>query len=226
MPQKRAAMNWLTQNTSQIMDYALQHIVLSALPIIIGTLIAVPLARLANGARLTRVSLYVASSVLYAIPSLPLLIFLPALLGTRILDPINIEVALTIYAVAIMLTSASHAFLSIDSNAMHAADAMGFGVWKKFFQVELPLAGTQLLAGIRVVSVSTISLVTVGSLIGVNSLGFFFLEGYQRDFPFEIWVGIVGTALIALIFDQILAASGRLLMPWNRHGPAGRGSVA
>ncbi|MFT9233074.1 MAG: ABC transporter permease, partial [Bifidobacterium sp.] len=91
-------MNWLTQNTSQIMDYALQHIVLSALPIIIGTLIAVPLARLANGARLTRVSLYVASSVLYAIPSLPLLIFLPALLGTRILDPINIEVALTIYA--------------------------------------------------------------------------------------------------------------------------------
>ncbi|MFT8358581.1 ABC transporter permease [Bifidobacterium aquikefiri] len=208
-------MNWLILNWAQILHYALQHMLLSVFPILLGTLVAVPLARLANGFRLTRSSIYVASSVLYAIPSLPLLIFLPALLGTKILNPVNIEVALTIYAIAIMLTSASHAFLSIDPSVIHAADAMGFGAWKKFVQVELPLAGSQLLAGIRVVSVSTISLVTVGSLIGVNSLGFFFLEGYQRDFPLEIWVGIAATALIALLFDQILAICGRVLMPWN-----------
>ncbi|MFT8704527.1 ABC transporter permease [Bifidobacterium aquikefiricola] len=214
------------QNWTQILDYALQHMLLSVFPIILGTLIAVPLARVANQRRLTRSSMYVVSSVLYAIPSLPLLIFLPALLGTKILNPVNIEVALTIYAIAIMLTSASHALLSIDPSVMHAADAMGFGAWGKFFQVELPLSGSQLLAGIRVVSVSTISLITVGSLIGVNSLGFFFIEGYQRDFPLEIWVGIAATALIALLFDQILAFCGRALMPWNHHRETARDGVA
>lgn len=219
-------MNWLMQNWTQILDYALQHMLLSVFPIILGTLIAVPLARVANQRRLTRSSMYVVSSVLYAIPSLPLLIFLPALLGTKILNPVNIEVALTIYAIAIMLTSASHALLSIDPSVMHAADAMGFGAWGKFFQVELPLSGSQLLAGIRVVSVSTISLITVGSLIGVNSLGFFFIEGYQRDFPLEIWVGIAATALIALLFDQILAFCGRALMPWNHHRETARDGVA
>jgi osmoprotectant transport system permease protein len=82
--------------------------------------------------------------------------------------------------------------------------------------VELPLAGPVLLAGLRVVSVSTVSLVTVGSVIGVNSLGFFFIDGYQRAFFTEVWVGIIGTVLIALVFDMLLVLLGRLLMPWSR----------
>ena len=101
-------------------------------------------------------------------------------------------------------------FLSV----LLSATAVGFSTWRRFWSVELPLAGPVLLSGIRVVSVSTISLLSVGSVIGVTSLGYFFLDGFQRDFPLEIIVGIFGTIVIAVVFDMVLAGVGRLLLPW------------
>jgi osmoprotectant transport system permease protein len=82
-----------------------------------------------------------------------------------------------------------------------------------------------MLAGVRVVSVSTVSLVSVGSLLGVPSLGNLFLDGYQRSFPTEIVIGIVGSVLIAVVFDLVLVACGWLLLPWNRRrlGTSARG---
>ncbi len=84
------------------------------------------------------------------------------------------------------------------------------------FGVELPLAGPVLLAGLRVVSVSTVSLVSIGALIGVDNLGSLFTDGFRRDFQTEIVVGIVATVLIALIYDVLLVLVGRLLMPWAK----------
>ena len=84
--------------------------------------------------------------------------------------------------------------------------------------MELPLAGSVLLAGARVVSASTVSLVSVGSLVGVHGLGYFFTDGFNRSFPTEILAGVIGTAVVALIFDLVLVALGKLLMPWTRAG--------
>jgi osmoprotectant transport system permease protein len=78
---------------------------------------------------------------------------------------------------------------------------------------------------VRVVSVSTVSLVSVGSIIGVSSLGNLFLDGYLRNFPTEIVVGIIGTLLIAVIFDLILVLIGRLLMPWTRKTGSARRNI-
>lgn len=209
-------MTWLMSNWNHIIEYAAQHTLLSVIPIFFATLIAIPIGRIANRYNTSRAFLHVTASMLYAIPSLPLFIILPSILGTRILNPINVEVALTMYAAALLLTSSSDGFSSIDPTILLSANAMGYSPWKRFISVELPLAGPVILAGIRVASVSTVSLVTVGSLIGVNSLGYYFLEGYQRNFALEIWVGVIGTALIALLFDRLIALSGRILMPWIR----------
>lgn len=209
-------MNFVADNWDQISQYGFQHLWLSLIPIVVGTAVALPIGWLAHRYRLSRGALLSIAGVLYAIPSLPLFIVLPSLLGTKILSPINVVVALSIYAVALMVRTASDAFGSIDDEALLSASAVGYGRWRRFWGVELPLAGPVLLAGVRVVAVSTVSLVTVGSLIGVNSFGYFFIDGYQRSYPTEIWVGIIGTVLIALVIDLVLVLLGRVAMPWAR----------
>jgi osmoprotectant transport system permease protein len=73
-----------------------------------------------------------------------------------------------------------------------------------------------LIAGLRVVAVSTVSLATVGAVLGVKSLGLLFTDGIQRNIPEEILAGIVATVAIALAIDLALVTLGRLLMPWSR----------
>jgi osmoprotectant transport system permease protein len=208
--------NWVVTNWSQVSAYGLAHIWLSIPPIVIGFALSVPLGWVANRYRASRGVLLTVGGILYAIPSLPLFALLPSLIGTRILDPINVEIALTLYALALMLRTTADGLAAVSGDVKLSASAIGYGAARRFFGVELPLAGPVLLAGLRVVSVSTVSLVTIGSVIGVNSLGFFFIDGYQRAFFTEVWVGIIGTVLIALVFDGLLVLLGRWLMPWTR----------
>ena len=81
---------------------------------------------------------------------------------------------------------------------------MGYRPLRRFVTVELPLSVPVLSAGVRVASVSNISLVSVGALIGVSSLGSLFTDGFRRDFTAEIVVGVLGTVVLALVFDLIL----------------------
>ena len=219
-------MNWVVENWSQVSEYGLAHIWLSIPPIVIGFVLSVPLGWVANRYRASRGVLLTVGGILYAIPSLPLFALLPSLIGTRILDPVNVEIALTLYALALMLRTTADGLAAVDGDVKLSASAMGYGAARRFFGVELPLAGPVLLAGLRVVSVSTVSLVTIGSVIGVNSLGFFFIDGYQRAFFTEVWVGIIGTVLIALVFDGLLVLLGRWLMPWTRRQRTATRNVA
>ncbi|WP_221583899.1 ABC transporter permease [Microbacterium sp. G2-8] len=219
-------MSWILANLDQIAQYGAQHLVLAVIPTIIGALVSLPLGWLANRHGVGRGVLLGASGLLYAIPSLPLFIVMPALLGTQILDPVNVVVAMSFYALALMVRTSADALASVDGELRLAASAVGFSGWQRFWGVDLPAAGPVLLAGLRVVSVSTVSLVTVGSLIGVQSLGYFFVDGYQRGFATEIAVGIVGTVLIALALDAALVVAGRLLMPWTRRVRRPREAVA
>lgn len=209
-------MTWAWDNRDRILDLALTHMWLSAIPIVLGFVIALPIGWYANKRRWFRGPVLGLGSVLYSIPSLPLFVILPSIIGTRILDSANVVVALTIYATAIMVRSASDAFESVSGSVLDAAEATGYSGPQRGFGVELPLAGPVLLAGLRVVSVSTVSLVSVGALIGVSSLGSFFTDGFQRDFTTEIMVGVVGIVVIALLFDAVLVLAGRILMPWAR----------
>jgi osmoprotectant transport system permease protein len=215
-------MNWFAENWQQLLAYTAAHVGLSIPPIVVGFALSLPLGWLANRYRASRGVLLSGAGILYAIPSLPLFVLLPSIIGTKILDPLNVEVALSLYALALMLRTTADGLAAVDGDVKLSATAVGYGAWRRFFGVELPLAGPVLLAGLRVVSVSTVSLVTIGSVIGVNSLGFYFLDGYQRDFPLEVWVGIVGTLIIALVFDGVLTLGGRFLMPWTTRRAARR----
>lgn len=209
-------MNWVVNNLGLIAELTVQHVRLSIVPIVLGFVIALPLGWLAYRFRLTRGIVLTAAGLLYTIPSLALFVILPPLLGILYLSEANVTIALTMYAVAIMARSVADALHSVDPAPRQSATAMGYSDWRRFWGVELPLAGPVLLAGLRVVAVSTVSLVTVGILVGVQSLGYLFTNGYERNIVEEVFAGVVMTVVVALAFDRALVLLGRLLMPWTR----------
>lgn len=211
-------MEWFLANTGMILERGGQHLVLALVPMALGLLISIPLAQLARQNSALRSVVLTASSLLYTIPSLALFIILPTILGTRILDPLNVVVALTIYAVALLVRAALDAFDSVDADVSQAAQAMGFKPLARFLQVDLPLSLPVLFAGLRVVSVSNISLVSVAALLGVGNLGMLFTDGLQRDFVTEVVVGIVALLILALLMDAVLVLLERILTPWERAG--------
>lgn len=209
-------MTWVLDHLGDIWSLTLSHISLTVPAILIGFVIAVPLGYWASKSRVARSVLLTLGNIAYTIPGIALVVLIPVLLGLQIINPLNVVVALTLYAVAIMIRSAADAFTSVSGDVRLSASAQGYSAGQLFWRVELPLAGPVLLAGIRVVSVSTISLATVGSLVGIHSLGDYFTDGFQRSFPTETITGLVVVLLLAAVFDLILSTIGRILLPWNR----------
>lgn len=209
-------MTWAWDNREQLVSLTLSHLSIALPAIVVSLLLAVPLGLLAHHRAWARPVLLTGGGLLYALPSLPLFVAMPAILGTKILDPLNLIVALIGYGGALLVRTATEAFDSVPGEVRQSASAMGHSAAQRFWRVDLPLAGPPLLAGLRVVSASTLSLVSVGALVGVPSLGSLFTDGYQRSFLAEILAGIVGTVLLALLCDALLVLGGRLLMPWVR----------
>jgi osmoprotectant transport system permease protein len=219
-------MVWLWQNLELVLGLTLDHARLSVVPVLVSLIASIPLGWLASQNRVLRTVLLTVGGILFTIPSLALFASLPAILGTRILDESNVVVALCIYGVAVMVRGSADAFASVPRDVIGSSTAIGYSRWGRFWAVELPLAGPVLLASIRVVSVTTVSLLSVGSVIGVTTLGYLFLDGYQRSFPTEVVIGIIFIVIIALLFDLVLVLLGRVLLPWTRVLPKGaRASV-
>jgi osmoprotectant transport system permease protein len=210
--------SWIPANAERILALTVEHLRLALIPVVVGLLLSVPLGWLANHHRVARAVLVPAAGVLYTIPSLTLFVVLPGILGTRILSEINIIVALTLYTVALLVRNVADALAAVPGLVVAAATAMGYRPARRFLDIELPLAIPVLIAGLRVATVSSISLVSVGALIGVGGLGEFFTEGFQLQFPTEIVTGIVLIVLLALAGDAVLLLIGRVLTPWNRAG--------
>lgn len=208
-------MTWVLANLPLIGSSTLSHLLLSIPAIVLSFVLSVPLGWFANRYHWSRTTLLTAAGLLYAIPSLPLFVVLPTVLGFGVRDRANVIIALTLYGVALMVRSSADALASVGSPVRLSSTALGYSSAGRFFSVELPLAGPVLLAGLRVVSVSTISLVTVSSLLGVDNLGLLFVDGFQRGIMAEVLTGIIATVVLALVVDGLLVLLGRLTMPWT-----------
>jgi osmoprotectant transport system permease protein len=108
----------------------------------------------------------------------------------------------------------------VDDDLRMAAVSMGFKPTARFLQIDLPLSLPVLFAGLRVVSVSNISLVSVAALLGVGNLGMLFTDGLQRAFVTEVVIGIIAILLLALVMDTFLVLLEKLLTPWTRASAA------
>ena len=213
-------MTWLVDHIGDVLGLTVQHIYLAGVPLILGLLIALPLGWLARRYRALYPILIIGTSLLYTIPSLALFIMLPFLLGTKILDPTNVVIAMTIYTVALLVRTVADGLGSVPEAVNQSATAMGYTRGRRFLSVELPLAVPVISAGMRVAAVSNVSIVSVAALIGVEQLGSLFTDGFNRAFMEPIIVGVISCVLLALLFDGVIIGVTRLATPWQRAGKA------
>ena len=209
-------MTWVADHIGDILWYAGQHTLLAGIPLIVGLIIALPLGWVARRYSKLYGFLIAGSGLLYTIPSLALFILMPLILGTRILDTLNVYVAMTLYTLALLVRTVADGLGAVPDSTRQAAVAMGFTGMRRLLKVDLPLAVPVIAAGLRVAAVSNVSIVSVASLIGISQLGYFLTDGYARSFPTEVWVGIIACLLLALVFDLVIQVVSRVLTPWTR----------
>jgi osmoprotectant transport system permease protein len=201
---------------SEVLDLGLQHAYLAGVPLLLGLLISLPLGWLAVRRRWLYPPLVGGTGLLYTIPSLALFVLLPGILGTRILDPVNVIAAMTLYTIALLTRTVADGLGAVPDHVRQAATAMGYGRARRFLSVELPLAVPVVSAGLRVAAVSNVSMVSVAALIGVSQLGLLFTDGFSRGAMGPILVGIAACVLLAILFDLLILAATRALTPWLR----------
>ena len=209
-------MTLLGVDLGHVLELAVQHSRLAGIPLLLGLLISLPLGWLAVRRSWTYTPLVAGTGLLYTIPSLALFILLPGVLGTRILDPANVVVAMTVYTVALLTRTVADGLGSVPEHVEQAATAMGYGPVRRLLSVELPLAVPVIAAGLRVAAVSNVSIVSVAALIGVPQLGSLFTDGFNRNAMGPLVVGVLACVVLAVLFDLAILLVGRLLTPWQR----------
>jgi osmoprotectant transport system permease protein len=207
---------WIQRNLGMIGQLLVEHVILSIVPVLAAIVISIPLGYLVFRTGRFANFLLALLGVVYAIPSLALFVVMPVILGTKILNPVNIAAALTVYSVALLVRSVVDGLRSVPSSVNASAAAVGFGRLRRLFRVELPLAMPVIFAGLRVVTVSNIALVSVGAVIGTGALGELFTRGLNSGFLTPILVGLVLSLLLALLADAIILLIQRGALPWAR----------
>jgi osmoprotectant transport system permease protein len=211
-------MHYLLTHLDDAWALTVVHLRLSLVPVLIGLAIAVPLGMVVQRVPTARRLTTATASVVFTIPSLALFVVLPMIIGTRILDEANVIVALTAYTAALLVRAVLEALDAVPAQVSDAATAIGYPAIKRMLKVELPLSIPVLVAGLRVVVVTNIAMVSVGSVIGIGGLGTWFTAGYQTDKSDQIVAGIIALFVLAIVIDALIALAGRLVTPWERAG--------
>lgn len=210
--------SYVGDNWDTIMGYLGEHVRLTIGAVVLGSLLALPLAVLARRSRWLAGPVLGLSTLIYTIPSLAMFAFVAPVTG---LTATTVLVGLVLYSLVILVRNFLAGLQGVPDDVREAARGMGYGPVRLFWQVELPLALPAFMAGIRVATVTTVALTTVGVIVGHGGLGQLITGGFNANFyRAEIVTGAVGCVLLALLADLLLAGAERLLTPWTRRRAA------
>lgn len=193
-------MNYLLNNLDYILQLTFRHFQLAILPVGIAFLIALPLGWLIN--RFPRLSslLIPLNNILYTIPSIAMMIFLIPFFG---LNARSVMAALVIYSQIILLRNILAGFKSIDPSIIEAARGMGMNRLQIALKIQIPIALPVILAGVRLASVISVAIATIGAKFGAGGLGVLLFEGIaQAGRMDKIWIGAIFVGLLALLFNR------------------------
>jgi osmoprotectant transport system permease protein len=205
---------YVVDNWDSILVYLGEHVRLTVGAVVIGALIALPLALLARRNRVLSGSVLGLSTVVYTIPSLAMFAFIFPFTG---LSSTTVLIGLVAYSLVILVRNFLAGLQGVPADVREAAKGMGYGSVRRFVRVDLPLALPAFMAGLRIATVSTVALTTVGVLVGHGGFGQMIVGGFNANFyRAEIVTGTVGCVLLALLADLLLAGVERLLTPWTR----------
>lgn len=210
-------LDYLRINGDTVVEALVEHIWLALLPVLIAFVLSLPLGWAAVRNRWVKRILLTVSSILYTVPSLAMILLIPLILGTSILDPTNVVIALAIYSLALLARTSTDGLESVDPSVIMAADAMGYRPARRWLAVELPLSLPVVIAGLRVATVANVSMVSIAALIGGGGLGTLFTKGVQLGFYAPpIVIGLVLSVVVAVIADLVIVLLQRSVTPWTR----------
>lgn len=189
-----------------------QHLQITASAIVLGVVIAFPLALLARRLPALQGLILGASTMIYTVPSLALFPFLVPFTGISMK---TVVIGLALYALTILVRSMLAGLLGIPDEVRESATGLGYGKLRLLFRIELPLALPVIMAGLRVATVSTVALTTVGTLVSYGGLGNLIRDGVANNFKAEILAASVLCVVLAVVLDAVIVALQWATTPWT-----------
>ncbi len=207
---------YLSDYYEDILAALREHVVITIASVVFGLLISIPLALLAQRSRVAEGVILGTAGVIYAIPSISLLLILYGSFGLGLTNT-TVIVALTLYNLLILVRNVLTGLRGVPDEAKEAATGMGFGPTRRIMRVELPLALPSITAGLRIATVNTVALVTIGFAVGHGGLGGIITTGFKDNlYRQQVLTGVVLVVLLAVVLDLLLLLVQRLLTPWSR----------
>ncbi|MEV5017757.1 ABC transporter permease [Streptomyces sp. NPDC053780] len=208
---------YLSTRREILLDAVLQHLELTAASVFIALVVALPLAVLARRRRWAAGPVLAVTTILYTIPSLAMFSLLLPVYG---LSASLVVAGLVLYSLTLLVRNILAGLRAVPEEIRQAARGMGYGPVRLLLAVELPLALPAAMAGLRIATVSAVSLLTVGAIVGFGGLGNLIYSGMNTYFKAQVLTASVLCVLIAVAADLLLLGAQRLMTPWTR---AGRG---
>ena len=210
--------DYVQANWGDITEALGQHVGLTVQAILVATALALPLALLAHARPRLAGPVLGLTGVLYTIPSLALFALLYPVLRDR---RESVLVGLVMYALLVLVRNILVGLHGVDPAVVDAARGLGLGRVRLLVTVQLPGALPAIVTGLRLATVTTVALVTIGVVIGYGGLGQLMYRGFASQYRAEVVTATVLTLALALVADLLLWLAGRLAAPWARAG-AGR----
>lgn len=204
---------YVDDRRTELVDATVQHLGITLAAVVAGLVIAFPLALLARRYPRLEATILGVSTGIYTIPSLALF---PLLVPFTGLTPTTVIIGLALYALTVLVRSMLEGLRSVPAEARESATGLGYGKTRLLYRIELPLALPVIMAGLRVATVSTVALTTVGSLVAYGGLGNLIRDGVSTNFRAELLSAAVLCVVLALLLDVLLVLAQRVLTPWTR----------
>ncbi|GAA3895355.1 hypothetical protein GCM10022244_01530 [Streptomyces gulbargensis] len=205
--------DYLSSRREILADAVVQHLQLTGASLALGLAVAVPLALLARHRRRAAGPVLGVTTVLYTIPALAMFSLLLPVYG---LSASLVVAGLVLYSLTLLVRNLLAGLGAVPDDIRRAARGLGYGPTRLLLAVELPLALPAAMAGLRIAAVSTVSLVTIGAIVGHGGLGNLIYSGMNTYFKAQVLTASVLCVLIALAADLLLLGAQRLLTPWTR----------
>ena len=204
---------YVQDRQSEIVDATTQHLTITVAAVLLGVLIAFPLSLVARRLPRLESGILGISTGIYTIPSLALF---PLLVPFTGITATTVVIGLALYALTVLVRSMLEGLRSVPDDVRESATGLGYGPGRLLFKVELPLAVPVIMAGLRVATVSTVALTTVGSLVAYGGLGNLIKDGVTTNFRAELFTASVLCVVLAVALDAVLVVLQWLLTPWAR----------
>jgi osmoprotectant transport system permease protein len=209
---------YVVTRRSELLEATMSHLLITVLSVTLGLLAAVLLVLLARRRPRLLGPIQGVSTALYTIPSLALFALLVPITG---LTMWTVVIGLVLYSLTVLVRAIADGLDGVPADVVESATGMGYGARRLLWRVEAPLAVPTVIAGLRVATVSTVALTTVGAIIGYGGLGNLIYSGLRSLFKAEVLTASVLCVLLAVVADLALVGLQRALTPWSRERAVG-----